>query len=360
MGENTTDRRTDTFLTRDNTMVLKGIAILLMLCHHLWAFPGRVPAELIVGRPLMVFGDFSKICVAIFSFLGGYGRFIKYSDRKVNVLTDLRNFYFKYWKVFVLFIPIAFMFFSHQEPYCQDEKVYACYSGFSVIELILNFLGCLSSYNGEWWFVSTYLICICVFPLAKYMVKRFSVIINLFIIILIDVIGMVLDTIGAYDGNEILKNLFYMKSPYFACFLVGVLFAGGRGFSRVEAKLQGLRFKPVLSAVCIVLVFAVREIVDNHAFEFIYTAVLIYALKVLLDSIRVLNRPLTFFGRHCTNMWLTHTFFCYYFGVFVSTLVFLHNPVLVYIALLLYSLAASFLVDIIWLPVGKLIQSKKA
>ena len=30
------------YLTRENTAVMKGIAIILMLAHHLWGFPERI------------------------------------------------------------------------------------------------------------------------------------------------------------------------------------------------------------------------------------------------------------------------------------------------------------------------------
>lgn len=32
----------DNFLSREDTKILKAIAVILMLAHHLWAFPDRI------------------------------------------------------------------------------------------------------------------------------------------------------------------------------------------------------------------------------------------------------------------------------------------------------------------------------
>lgn len=60
---------------------MKGIALLLMLACHLWAFPDRIPYEVKIGTNIYVsdmeltvaIGTFGKICVPIYMFLGGYG-----------------------------------------------------------------------------------------------------------------------------------------------------------------------------------------------------------------------------------------------------------------------------------------------
>ena len=66
--------------TRVDTKSAKGVAVLLMLVHHLYAFPQYVPGGSLrsvitaFGVPLpMILGEFGKICVSIFFFLGGYG-----------------------------------------------------------------------------------------------------------------------------------------------------------------------------------------------------------------------------------------------------------------------------------------------
>ncbi|WP_222422519.1 acyltransferase family protein, partial [Yersinia rohdei] len=67
--------------TKKETNYIKGIAIILMLMHHLFAFPDRIPHDANIINSLPFIGanvdnylaNFGKICVAIFLFISGYG-----------------------------------------------------------------------------------------------------------------------------------------------------------------------------------------------------------------------------------------------------------------------------------------------
>lgn len=60
-------------LCKEDTKKLKGIAILLMLAHHLYTFADRIPYEMhiatsihISGQELtVIIGLFGKICVSL-------------------------------------------------------------------------------------------------------------------------------------------------------------------------------------------------------------------------------------------------------------------------------------------------------
>lgn len=60
-------------LTKDNTIQLKGMAILCMIIYHLFGFPERIPEEYVsslMGNPII---KSFQICVPIYLFLAGYG-----------------------------------------------------------------------------------------------------------------------------------------------------------------------------------------------------------------------------------------------------------------------------------------------
>lgn len=133
--------------TKDHTKIAKGVAILLMLTHHLFAFPERIHLSqgyisiLSIGNNNIEFilGVFGKICVSIYMFLSGYGIYMS-SLRKNNITLSnsfnrIKKLYINYWIVFILFVPIGFIFFNNQ---------------LNIREFILNFIGWSSSYNGEW------------------------------------------------------------------------------------------------------------------------------------------------------------------------------------------------------------------
>ena len=72
-------------LTRQDTAVMKGIAICAMLCHHLYGFP-LAGVEPYTGV-LAWIGVLGKICVALFLFCSGYGLAANYKPQ--SILDDI-------------------------------------------------------------------------------------------------------------------------------------------------------------------------------------------------------------------------------------------------------------------------------
>lgn len=64
--------------SRNDTKVIKGVAICLMLYHHLFAFPDRIAQDLVyfsafdIGSSSAAYliGNFGQICVCVFFMLG--------------------------------------------------------------------------------------------------------------------------------------------------------------------------------------------------------------------------------------------------------------------------------------------------
>ena len=155
----------DRTFSRDDTKLMKGAAIVLMLMHHLWGFPGRIAGgELwhvlsICGESsLTYFGSFGKICVSFFFFLGGYGVYLSTHSKRYDLIAKLKGLYLSYWKVFVIFIPLAFFFCAHQPTYCDEAEICTRYAEFSRQECFNNFIGFSTSYNSEWWFLNSYIV----------------------------------------------------------------------------------------------------------------------------------------------------------------------------------------------------------
>ena len=71
--------------TKKQSLAVKGVAILMMLWHHLF-YPGNYAEFTLNCWPIMEsqavhIALFSKICVSLFAFISGYGLFLSY--RKV-------------------------------------------------------------------------------------------------------------------------------------------------------------------------------------------------------------------------------------------------------------------------------------
>lgn len=100
-------------LKKQDTLALKGIAIIAMLCHHVYG--SATDSSVFVWL-----GELGKVCIAIFVFCSGYGLSASYPESiqgdnlKAIVKGSFRfeikrliKFYSNYWIVFLIFVPIS-------------------------------------------------------------------------------------------------------------------------------------------------------------------------------------------------------------------------------------------------------------
>ncbi len=326
----------------------------MLLSHHLWAFPEKLPGvitgitDFIQTNSLFIIGDFCKMCVAIFMFLSGYGKSIKYSNKKPNTFIDIKKMYFQYWKVFLIFVPLGFVFFGNQLPYCQNAEVYSVFSRLSISELVLNFIGLLSTYNHEWWFITTYVICVCLFPFIKRMAEHLSVYLYVLLVLCFQFVFLILERYKLFEYCDITRINIRFLAPYVVCFCAGVLFAVKGLFSRFAKEINKIRFKHIFCCFIIIVVFVLRESIHQLALDSVFVILLIFALKNLLIFDSVVKKALAFLGKYSAYMWLIHSFFCYYYGPVAQSVVFFRWAIPSLIVLTIYSLLSSILVDGLW------------
>ena len=166
-----------TRFSKNDTDFIKGIAIMLMLAHHLFASPiPSVTEPTINGTPYYVFVSyFSKVCVAMFLILSGYGLYESTPDD-----FSLKNFYIKrfsklyinYWFIYLIFVPIGILFFNY------GDRISAVYNS-NLITALLDFFGLLYLWgtlgiNPTWWFLGAIIFLYFLFPFLKVLLDRFK------------------------------------------------------------------------------------------------------------------------------------------------------------------------------------------
>lgn len=153
-------------LSTDDTQILKGIALLLLLTHHC-LYTGEGYDDIVIhNRPLFQsIGIFSKLCVAIFVFLSGYGLTMQANKEGgiKNIILFYRKRYVKlivnFWIIWLLFVPLGLFIFHRTFP-----EVYGEHYIFRAL-LDLTGLCTISSYNATWWFYGCIIVLYALFPL---------------------------------------------------------------------------------------------------------------------------------------------------------------------------------------------------
>jgi hypothetical protein len=366
----------DNHFSKEDTKILKGFAMALMLMHHLWAFPERIAydgltcsIEIYDMTLIKYLGIFGRICVSIFMFLGGYGIYKSYEKKGFDLFARLKSLYLSYWKVFIIFIPIGFIFFSDQPIYCDTETICTVFSEFKLDECINNFLGISCTYNGEWWFFLSYIYAILTFPIIVKIMKNRPLASNLWIIVIYSILEAnvfpalgKIEVLGTINNNFIYRSLFCQTTPSISCFWMGILMAKEDLLVKTIAKLkQQKALNPIVDIIVIVLTVYLRNTALGSSLDMIYVPILVICVSNLVSFklLKFLGKGLKHVGNHSTTMWLTHSFLCYYFYPTAKLVVAPKNGFLSYLLLFFISFVLSFVLDDFYKFLSKHIKNIK-
>ncbi|HSD39952.1 MAG TPA: acyltransferase [Rhodocyclaceae bacterium] len=329
-------------LSRDDTNWLKGIAVVLMMCHHLFAFPERIlpPATYIPLWPGVDFegtlAQFGKICVPLFLFLSGYGIACSAQTDWRSGLSRAWRFMSQYWFYFACLMPIGILWFPELRAF--DSEAQRFNPAPSV--LLPNLLGISSTYNGEWWFVEPYLLLVLASPLLLRALLRPAVLASASLLLFVAgaiLLGRHLDTRGIS-----LTGLAYWQWPFVAGMMV-------RGTALPCSLAQMARPMRLLLAAGLVLSLWLGL---DKAGLVLATPLFAWLCTGLRPAGRKADAAIQLVGRYSLPVWLVHSFLCYYYA---QTLVFAprYSP-LVLVNLLLLSLLAAMLLEAVRLRVFQL------
>ncbi len=356
--------------SRQDTKALKGVAILLMLMHHLLAFPDRLPIKYQYAvsaaalKQLTTVGSFGKICVYIFMFLGGLGLAKQIQAHRFHLLKKIWGLYRVYWRVFLIFVPLVFLFFSRQPRYSK-AFMWNRFASFSFGKFLQNLTGYASSYNGEWWFVRVFVAAIFLGTIYYYLTEKIN---NVYLetgLVLFTSVFTVkflpalikLSPFSSLASSYLWMQLF-MPNAFICSYLFGIVFGKYDVFANLRRLFSSYNafWRAMIGLLLIACAFYFQENVFGNGSEMmlVITPVFMTGCLLLLDLSAKASKVLRYFGRMSTNLWLIHTFFCYYFYPFTIAVFWSRNPLVAYLTLLLLSLLASVLLKQFYLGLGKL------
>ncbi|MBR1529458.1 MAG: acyltransferase family protein [Oscillospiraceae bacterium] len=358
--------------TREDTKAVKGFAVLMMLFHHMAAFPDRQPPEfegfVTLWQPfaeegyLKTMATAFRLCVAIFYFVGGYGLYKRWNQNQYSLTKSIFALYKSYWKVFAVFVPIAFIFFQRTgEGLLPNYQRYFITDKREFISMILaNFLGLADSINSEWWFLTAYL---CVMPMGLLFCiatkKNKSFTFSMFLVIVIDIfVRNIFDDIADIEHFSNLKsNFFYTHflnmegtSPFFA----GIVFAKHDKLDTCKNYLMRFRISGLIGLLGCLGVLYVRSFILGEYIEVIHAIVFTIFASVLADSLRPLKTAVCFAGKYSTEMWLIHSFFCFHFCEMARLVYITRSALIDFLILTALTLGSALLLEQFYKALAKL------
>lgn len=337
-------------LTQKETLRFKGCAILIMVFLHLFNNDSNVSLCKIYlffnGEPIVTqLAKFSGICVSLYLFLSGYGLYITYQrNSNIQPLKRILKLYLNFWIVFIIFITIGTWLYPD------------IYPG-SFISFLNNVTGWHTTYNGEWWFLFPYILLILSANLILRIIKSYSIVKLLLLVgvsFVISYLAIWLNRIYLYTHQWAYMPILYLN--LLSSFSIGAIFAKYDFSEQLRKKIPiHTIYSNIIAIFIFILLLTFRAIISINAINIIYT-VLFVCWFIIIKKAKWIDWCLEKLGKQSTNMWLVHTFFCYYF---------LHDWIysfrytfVIYIITVLLSYSTGYVIDKINLPIQRYVVDK--
>ena len=315
-------------LSIKDTNVLKGVAILLLLCHHLFYIQNGLYNDIQIYKNLYLvneIGMFCKLCVVLFVFLSGYGLMAQTLNK--GGLGRLKDWYkrrFKkllinYWAVWIIFVPISY--------YCYNMTFDKAYQTNVGIQLVLDlfgihdlfYSGIYFCYNPTWWFYSCIIVLYLLFPLMYKMMKK-------------DALSVVLLTL----------IISFLPIPFIDVIKFNIV-AFSLGMWMATIKNASPR-QSLWIVLLLVLLYAVERNINSY--PLLIDCILALLIVKLYQSIicpEIVKNVMAFLGKHSMNIFLFHTFiFLFWFQDIVYAS---RNPIIIFLTLLAICLLISIALE---------------
>lgn len=356
--------------TKEHTMQMKGIAIIILLFHHCFLNAQRwatVPYEKLAttkgwgyypisfapfsSHTIQYLASFSKICVAMFVFMTGYGMWVSYESQKKK--TTMSNYIKKrmvtlmtgFLIIFVVTEILAIPTGRFIEVYGHDFRsvVYMIIDALGLAKLLGTPLFCLT-----WWYMSLAIVLIMIFPFVHSIMEKYQ-----WVVVVASII--VPRACGFGQSTDLFR--------YLLAYTLGMYFAQHDLLARIKEKFMeqnvaGKLLSLIVSLIGLEVIIKCRQNAwigwkyldfwDGFAAMYVIVISYIYILNG-----KWIVKGLGFLGKHSMNIFLIHSF---YRDVFFHEFTYsFYYAWLDYIVLMAISLVTSIVLE--WFK--KLIRYEK-
>lgn len=356
--------------TKEHTMQMKGIAIIILLFHHCFLNAQRwatVPYEKLAttkgwgyypisfapfsSHTIQYLASFSKICVAMFVFMTGYGMWVSYESQKKK--TTMSNYIKKrmvtlmtgFLIIFVVTEILAIPTGRFIEVYGHDFRsvVYMIIDALGLAKLLGTPLFCLT-----WWYMSLVIVLIMIFPFVHSIMEKYQ-----WVVVVASII--VPRACGFGQSTDLFR--------YLLAYTLGMYFAQHDLLARIKEKFMeqnvaGKLLSLIVSLIGLAVIIKCRQNawIGWKYLDFWDGFAAMY--MIVISYIYILNgkwivKGLGFLGKHSMNIFLIHSF---YRDVFFHEFTYsFYYAWLDYIVLMAISLVTSIVLE--WFK--KLIRYEK-
>jgi peptidoglycan/LPS O-acetylase OafA/YrhL len=324
-------------MTKQESLMMKGVAILLMLFLHLFNHADVVASRCInfchvQGLPLANWLSHAANPVSYYLFLGGFGlAIVNRGGRDVNKYKRIARLFITYWLSILIFVTIGHFVNS------------AKYPG-SITTIIANATGYDTSYNGEMWFLLPYVV---LSLFAPFLFKLFDRYKTRYILAVIYFMSLCTSFVISRYGEQYLYPNRWIYNPFLVFhlmfpFMLGAACVRHDFFEKLKEYSHKHKLLQKLSYLLVALIIVFRCSVKIR-FTGAFLMLAIISLILIAPKPKSAVKALSFLGKYSTGMWMVHTYFCIY--LFRDFIYGAKYPILIYILLIAVSLFSAIIIQ---------------
>ncbi len=339
-------------LQKRDARMAQGLAIWGLIIHHLYVQKG----DGVHGNPLIWINEevpfiyylafIGAICLPFYCFCTGYALFLQFNQMELKEY--LKKTYFRlfkfvihFWVICIIFSVVGLVFDQYGE---IPGNIYKFLGNFFLLEY---------TYNGAWWFASTYVLFVLLSPLFLKLAKKadsrvlfivFALIFCAYYLCKVRKMFVVSPEDYYWGGFLLIKlsDLWYLSFFY----MVGILLAKEKVISRIGRwweRVTGGKSNFYLFIVVAVATLAICVVeISGTVFFF---AIFCFICFHIWKKPAYVEKFFLFFGEHSTNIWLTHMFF--YLFIFKDLVFIVKYPVFVLAFMFVLTVACSYVINFI-------------
>lgn len=333
----------DKIFSKRNTNIIKGIAVLILCWHHLFWRNIQVPINLETVGIMEVLIPLTKVCVALFTMLSGYGinESYKRSNKSYANFTFLhvKKLLINYWWIYIPVFILSFWLHASGTPihiYGQGEL--------GIKNFLLDFFGLRAmiyspTLNNTWWYMEAAIIFYLCFPIFHKVLSRVPE-----IVIGVSAIPVLLASVNIFWDILITtdRELFYILP-----FVVGMELSRREILNKMVRYCERNRREFIVSSCFFFVILGVMRTQISLIVDTFY-AFSIIAIGIGVASFEnIILKVLEFLGRHSMNIFLIHSMVYYYFASGRKLFDSIDMVLLKYVLLIVICLGSSMIIETI-------------
>lgn len=319
---------TETLFSKQQSNIIKGGAILLLLFHHLFYENSRLIENGIYISfydKLWHIDNMARICVWIFLFISGYGLTIKYNknrDIKSYFISSWLALMTQWWIIWIVKMIITQVFVENIIVFYKYSTLYFFldmfeWNDFFGMPVIL-----------ENWYLCFAQLVILLVPFIDFAVKKFGI---LCVIVYYVMMQYMQNGIFSEGGGE-----YIIYIPV----LITAVWIAQKDNIKVFLKYPDTKIKQILEMICLVVTIIV-SLWMKWKYNIMYLGS-IYAIiatigivMFIVKYMKIFHKPLGYLGKHSAAMFLIHS---YLYLEFPEIIFFHKNAIISYVILVITSL----------------------